>query len=76
MKEIFKAGDKVFDMRYGWGIVFDVYTLGGSKYPVFVVFGDGFYQREYTSDGIESHSILPTLSFTEYTLSGFSQERI
>jgi hypothetical protein len=61
MKEIFKVEDKVFDFKYGWGFVYD------ASCPIIVRFS------EYTASYAKKD--LKTLSFTEYTLQGFSQER-
>ena len=61
MKEIFKEGDRVFDLVYGWGKVIN------STCPITVKFS------EYTVDYYKKD--LVKLSFTEYTLQGFSQER-
>ena len=65
MENIFKKGDRVFDYTYGWGIVDDNYD-----FTIRVKF-----------DSISNNTVLfwgilfKTLSFTEYTLEGFSQER-
>jgi hypothetical protein len=71
-KTVFKKGDRVFDIQYGWGIVTHIFE--DHSFPIRVQ-----YNHEadyYTSSGKasvnESKSIL---SFTEYTLQGFSQER-
>jgi hypothetical protein len=82
MKTIFKAGDKVFDARYGWGIIKEIND--DLLYPVTVTFSS----RElasYTLDGKYittaflpiTTAFLPMLSFTEYDYvkGGFSQER-
>lgn len=63
MKTIFKKGDKVFDIRYGWGEVTKVDTDSN----FFVEFSNDsrWYNLDYKK----------LLSFTEYTLEGFSQER-
>jgi hypothetical protein len=60
-KEIFKLEDKVFDFKYGWGFIFD------SRCPIIVRFSE--YTVSYAKKDLK------TLSFTEYTLQGFSQER-
>lgn len=62
MKDIFRKGDRVFHIQYGWGtiheILSDMYVFDkGGKYL-------GFPKKNNK-----------TLSFTEYTLEGFSQER-
>ena len=61
MKEIFKVEDKVFDFKYGWGFVYD------ARCPIIVRFSE--YTVSYAKKDLK------TLSFTEYTLQGFSQER-
>ena len=73
MKTVFKTGDKVYDIRYGWGIITDVNHT--KLYPISVEF-DTLKER-YTIDGnmCTCKDTKPTLSFTEYTLQGFSQER-
>ena len=58
---IFKVGDKVYDYSFGWGIV---KSTEGSK----------MIQVEFEKDTITFIDGL-WLSFTEYTLQGFSQER-
>ena len=72
MKTVFKENDKVFDVRYGWGKVDLIYNP--NHYPIVVKYKIGHIS--YTLDGKSSHEDLtPMLSFTEYTLQGFSQER-
>jgi hypothetical protein len=69
---IFKKGDKVFDHAYGWGEVVKVEYVG--DYPTRVAFLGN--KEWYTFEGkICLEDITPTLSFTEYTLEGFSQVR-
>jgi hypothetical protein len=58
---IFKKGDKVYDHAYGWGEVLD--TFGRGNVEIIVKDGKAAFLSE------------ATLSFTEYTLNGFSQER-
>ena len=72
-KNIFKVGDKVFSYAFGgWGVVEDIYKKN-TVFPVRCSFplGNGSFTEDgrYYSDGP------PMLSFTEYTLEGFSQER-
>ena len=75
METIFKKGDKVFDIRYGWGVVTFVNTLA-VDWPIEVLFdGKEELTDDYTFDGRAFINYPPTLSFTEYTLEGFSQER-
>jgi hypothetical protein len=72
MKTVFKENDKVFDVRYGWGKVDLIYNP--NHYPIIVKYKIGHIS--YTLDGKSSHEDLtPMLSFTEYTLQGFTQER-
>lgn len=71
-KEIFKGGDKVFHIEYGWGVVG---FQKSNKFPLVVKFREENVFT-FTLDGKEtSESKYPLLSFTEYTLQGFSQER-
>jgi hypothetical protein len=72
-KSIFKVGDKVFDIRYGWGIV-EFIDVKSNFYPINVSFGV-LNEDCYTWDGRSYQGLLKVLSFTEYTLEGFSQER-
>ena len=69
MKTIFQKGDKVFDIQFGWGEV--------TKYTGCRHFLVRFKNSEvnYHKDGARFPSPTPMLSFTEYTLDGFSQER-
>lgn len=68
---IFYVGDKVFDHNYGWGVVEgNGYSYG---YDLLVKFEKETHS--YTKDGRLSKNANPSLSFTEYTLEGFSQER-
>lgn len=62
-KQIFKIGDKVYNHKYGWGIVTSVGIFNGM--PLYVT-----EFNEVTGWFDDS-----SLSFTEYTLDGFSQER-
>jgi len=75
MKSIFKVGDRVFHIEYGWGDVIE--DSGGFNFPIKVRFTKGEENIfSFTYDGCEtteSHQGL--LSLTEYTLQGFSQER-
>ena len=75
MKTIFKVGDKVFHYTYGWGEILYIYPREDEyHHPVKVEFDNDIYF--FTEDGKYSHNDLnPTLSFTEYTLQGFSQEK-
>lgn len=73
-KEIFRVGDRVFDIIFGWGKVTEVYYFQNRNYPVSVQFENSIIK--YTYDGkwntADSYS---RLSFTEYGLDDkFSQE--
>ena len=62
----FKVGDKVFDIRYGWGMV--VNDNFSSKYSIYVNF-NVVESHTYTKDGKDSIAdINPTLSHTEYSI--------
>jgi hypothetical protein len=71
-KSIFKVGDKVFDISYGWGEVIRIKDI--SSNPIYVVF-DCSKSELYSTSGKKMLAENITLSFTEYTLDGFSQER-
>lgn len=75
-KQIFKKGDRVFDIDYGWGEVTETHYIETTLYPILVKFQTSSVY--YTLDGKWAHgdSYLK-LSFTEYDLvnGGFSQER-
>lgn len=70
METIFKVGDKVFDIRYGWGTVYK--TLASH-----IVVSFDFDMVSYDLYGIKWNEKIPSLSFTEYDLikGGLSQER-
>jgi hypothetical protein len=74
METIFKVGDKVFDYTCGWGEVNRVDFNVESFWPVGVIF-ESENTEAYTFDGRHYSTQAKTLSFTEYTLKGFSQER-
>ena len=80
MKEtIFREGDRVYDIRYGWGTV--VKHNDSENYPISVKFDQDISQEfmYYTECG-KSYKLdnAGLLSFTEYDLvnGGFSQERL
>ena len=60
--QTFKKGDRVFHIQYGWGII------EGDKFNIYVKFDNKNLAIMYISEN-------NILSFTEYTLQGFSQER-
>ena len=71
---IFKKGDKVFHYHYGWGTIKKTSYDLVDDYPLTINFGK---QGDFcfTDDGRELFCEKPSLSFTEYKLDGFSQER-
>ena len=72
-KTVFKKGDKVFHIEYGWGEVIEI--RDNFSFPVIVKFTDNGSIR-FSNKGTEFfEDKMPLLSFTEYTLQGFSQER-
>lgn len=64
MEQIFKMGDRVFHIQYGWGEV-----RNGSFDLVNVIFDLG-------TNVTFNFKLRSLLSFTEYTLEGFSQDRL
>lgn len=73
-KQIFKVGDRVFDIHHGWGIVIKIKPDGSNtSFPIRVKFKDD--TECYSYDGRPYFNTSKVLSFTEYTLQGFSQER-
>ena len=74
METVFRVGDKVFDIRYGWGFVESIDLTGTVYLPIGINFSDVI--ESYRLDGrtLEFDDV-PLLSFTEYTLNGFSLER-
>jgi hypothetical protein len=76
MKTIFKVGDRVFCILHGWGTVRRISEEG--SFPILVSFinNKGYPETaSFTLDGRYFENSKPTLSFTEYTLQGFTQER-
>jgi hypothetical protein len=61
----FQKGDRVFDIRYGWGTV----TLFDGHHDVAVRFDNDTHDHYFDGRGVG------TISFTEYTLEGFSAEK-
>lgn len=69
---MFKVGDRVFNYQYGWGTINEELT----KYILVLFDNCKSVSIPFAKDGKEtSRSERPTLSFTEYNLQGFSQER-
>jgi hypothetical protein len=61
----FQEGDRVFDIRYGWGTV----VIFDGDYDVAINFDNETHTRYFDGRGID------TISFTEYTLDGYTHER-
>lgn len=76
-KQIFEKGDKVFDIRYGWGTI--VKYNATQNYPIEVKFDKNDLEEliRYTKYGKDYKlDDAGLLSFTEYGLDNrFSQER-
>ncbi len=76
MKTAFKVGDKVFHICYGWGEVIKVDS--DKRFGLTIMFNckDVESEEYFSLDGKEfEFDLRSILSFTEYTLQGFSQER-
>ncbi len=72
---VFKKGDRVFDIEYGWGNVYDIDIQ--DRHTIRVIFDDNC-KHSYLFDGMYADQggyPRKVLSFTEYKLEGFSQER-
>jgi hypothetical protein len=63
---VFKEGDRVFEYKNGWGTVRDI--IGGTHWHSVMVEFDNIFPVATQMDSFY-------LSFTEYKLEGFSQER-
>lgn len=61
----FQKGDRVFDIRYGWGTV----TIFDGDHDVAIKFDSETNVRYFDGRGLE------TISFTEYTLNGYTAEK-
>ena len=76
MKTIFEVGDRVYDIRFGWGTVKHIQEDVSSYFPVNVLFDNDKSQNlKFYSSEFDEEKYTNLLSFTEYTLQGFSQER-
>lgn len=60
---MFKVGEKVFDIKYGWGIV--VTDNSSCSYPILVKYKEG--EVDYSTDGKEYHTRNCTLYHHDYT---------
>lgn len=75
MKElVFKKGDNVFHAAYGWGKVISIDEEDKLECPVEVQFHNWGCET-FTHDGRTMPGYPMVLSFTAYTLEGFSLER-
>jgi hypothetical protein len=76
MDTVFKKGDRVYDAMLGWG---EFVKVNASERSFEVLFdtGTSVYYDENGAlyDYQKRNQFKPTLSFTEYTLEGFSQDR-
>lgn len=73
MERNFEMGDKVFDIRYGWGVV-ESFENELDWESMEVNFNNSLIS--YTIDGPgEFDDELCLLSFTEYSLQGFTKDR-
>jgi hypothetical protein len=70
METNFKVGDRVYDIVWGWGVVTSDLGINNIE----IKFDSNIYQS-FRKDGRYADGS-PTLSFTEYTLQGFSQDRM
>ena len=65
-KQIFKLGDRVYDIRHGWGTITRVTDDFKSFFPIWVDFDNGYDKQVYTLEGASKIDKIPMLSFTEY----------
>lgn len=70
MKDIFRKGDRVFHIQYGWGKVNKVFDYEGIN-----VVECKFIINDRTISFIIDNKLQNLLSFTEYSLCGFSDQR-
>lgn len=78
MKTLFEKGDEVFDIFYGWGEITNIIEDESEfeEYPIRVNFPKKGVILSYMKNGkFEANDNFPRLSFTEYTLEGFSEIR-
>ena len=76
MESIFKVGDRVFHIEYGWGSVASVDKRQAYGLDVKFNRNPSNAVSEFTLNGFEFEGARTSLlSFTEYTLQGFTQER-
>ena len=76
METVFKEGDRVFCILHGWGIVKRISKEGSFPILVFFTNNEGLGETaSFTLDGRYFENSMKMLSFTEYTLQGFTQKR-
>ena len=63
-KQIFKVGDKVYHIDFGWGLITDIDNCD-DLFPLQISYNNGYL----------NYFPIRSVSFTEYPLQGFSQER-
>jgi hypothetical protein len=73
METVFKVGDRVYCALFGWGKIYKIYHYG--NFPVKVVSENDGSLLGFSLNGCFFNDSSPILSFTEYTLQGFTQER-
>lgn len=64
MKEVFKKGDRIFHIQFGWGVIIEEINCHGN---LKIAFDKPVPQWDWFD--------VSFISFTEYTLQGFSQKR-
>lgn len=62
----FKEGDRVFDIRYGWGLIKEIESLGMECRVYYEDYGFSIWYNKLTSR---------ILSFTEYAFDGYTAFR-
>lgn len=67
-----RVKDRVFCIHHGWGTISQI--NGWMDYPIYVEFDNG-EEDNYDIEGKVFPNHIPTLSFTEYIVQRFSQER-
>lgn len=73
MKTTFEKGDKVFDIRFGWGVIIFMYSLNWEKEEDSKLLCVVKFENEEEEVHYTKQVALKLLSFTEYTLRGFNQ---
>lgn len=73
MKTTFEKGDKVFDIRFGWGVIIFMYSLNWEKEEDSKLLCVVKFENEEEEVHYTKQVALKLLSFTEYTFKGFNQ---